>query len=302
MVLVGLCQRAQLEEELVAVRRSMIEDFLERLGRLGPGAALGGQEIEGVRQEQATVVVPVVARKPVGDRRLGRGGLQGRVGVDHPARRVEARVGDPPQADPAVVVRHVLDQPVDRVKRVAALVDVARTALLGPMGGHIDELALRHPAPAHVLVDEDVSLLAEGGRRTQVGLGTGDPVGLHAIRRPGHEDRVALGRVLGDIHRREQPHAVAHRNAVLVLRVVRLDILDALRGGVASGEDDTGHDGGEQDPTRRECDEPRHRGRASETSPYGMKTLGGAHLTRALRRFQDAADPIRSVPLLPCPS
>ena len=73
--------------------------------------------------------------------------------------------------DPAVVVRHVLDQPVDGVVGVGALVDVGRAALLGDdVRPHVDELALRHPAAAHVLVGEDVAVLAEERRRAQVGL------------------------------------------------------------------------------------------------------------------------------------
>ena len=64
-------------------------------------------------------MVPVVADEPVGDRRLRRGRLERGVGVDHAGGGVEAGIGDAPHADLAVVVGHVLDQPVDGVVGVA---------------------------------------------------------------------------------------------------------------------------------------------------------------------------------------
>ena len=150
-----------------------------------------------MRELERAVVVPVVAGEPVGDRRLRRRGLERGVGVDHAGGRVEPGVRDAPHADPAVVVGHVLEQPVDRVERVGALVDVGGAGLLRPVRPHVDELALRHPAPAHVLVDHDVALGAEERRRAEVRLVGVDAVGLNAVGRPAEHDRVALVVSLG---------------------------------------------------------------------------------------------------------
>src|SRR5207302_98247 len=79
-------------------------------------------------------------------------------------------IRDAPHADPAVVIWYVLDQPVDRVIGVRAFVDVVGAVLLRPVRPHVDELALRHPAPADVLVDDDVTLVAEERRGTEVRL------------------------------------------------------------------------------------------------------------------------------------
>ena len=51
-------------------------------------------------------------------------------------------------------------------------------------------------------------------------------------------DRIALARILGDVDRREEL-AVAHRDAVLVLRVPGLDLGEAL-GRSAAGDQDKG--------------------------------------------------------------
>ena len=123
--------------------------------------AEGREEVEGVRELERSVVVPVVAGEPVGDRGLRRGGLERGVGVDHAGGRVETRVRDAPHTDPAVVVGDVLDEPVDRVERVGALVDVGGAGLLRLVRPHVDEFTLRHPAAANILVHDDVALGAE---------------------------------------------------------------------------------------------------------------------------------------------
>ena len=58
-----------------------------------------------------------------------------------------------------------------------------RAGLLRPVRPHVDELALRHPAAAHILVDDDVAVLAEERRRAEVRLVGVDAVGLHAVGR-----------------------------------------------------------------------------------------------------------------------
>ena len=128
------------------------------------------------------------------------------------------------------------DEPLDGVPGVAALVDVGRAFLGGLVRAHIDEIPLRHPPPAHVLVDEDVTRLARQRRRAQVALVLIGPVRLHAVRRPRQEDRIPLRLVLRRVDGGEEPLAVAHGDAVLIFRVACLDLLQALCHGIAGRE------------------------------------------------------------------
>ena len=183
-----------------------------------------------MRQEERAVVMPVVAGEPIRHRGLRRGRLQCRVGIDHPGRRVEARIGDPPHADPAVVVGHVLDQPIDRVVGVRALVDVGGLLLAVAMRPHVLELALRHPSAADVLVGDDIAVAAEGRRWADVRLVGVLAIRLDPVRRAQQHHRIPMPLLLGDVDRREQPDPVAHRDAVFILGVMSLDIIDPLRG------------------------------------------------------------------------
>ena len=121
-----------------------------------------------MRQQKCAVVMPVVAGEPIGHWRLGRRRLERRVSVNHAGGRVEAGIGDAPQPDPAVVARHVFQQPVDRVKRVAALIDFFRAGLLRTVRPHVDKLTFRHVSATHILINYDVAVLAEQGRRPEV--------------------------------------------------------------------------------------------------------------------------------------
>ncbi len=222
-------------EELVAVGGAVVEARRPLRGRLGAGLAEGGVEVEGVRQEEGAVVVEVVADEPVGDRRLGRGGDERRVGVDRGHRGVEARVRDAPDPDLSVVEANALQEPLDRVPGVARLVHVLRS-LGGVEGPHVHELALRHEAAPHVLVDEDEPLLRRRVRGAHaVGVGVA-PVGRDAVGRAVEQDRIALGAtgVLRDVDGGEQLHPVAHRDAVLVLGEARPHGIGGVGGGRGS--------------------------------------------------------------------
>ena len=158
---VGVGERPHPEEEVVAVGGLVVEAGDGPLGgRLGAGSAEVGQEVEGVREPEDAVAVEVVADEPVGDGGLRRRRLERGVGAHQAARGVEPGVGDPPLADPAVVVGDVLRQPLDRVVGVGRLVDPGGVGA-GPGRAHVDELPLRHVSAADVLVGEDVAGLAE---------------------------------------------------------------------------------------------------------------------------------------------
>ena len=95
-------------------------------------------------------------------------------------------------------------------------------------------VALAHPAAAHILVDEDVAGLFKliGGAEVRGILVFA--VGADAIGRAVHQKRIrAAGGVLGHIDGGEQPLAVAHGNAELVLGVVGADVVFA---GAARGQ------------------------------------------------------------------
>ena len=193
----------------------------------------------------------VVAYEPVGDRRLGRGGVERRVGVDRGHRGVEARVRDAPDPDLAVVEADALQEPLDRVPGVARLVHVLR-ALGGVEGPHVHELALRHEAAPHVLVDEDEPLLRRRFRGAHaVGVGVA-PVGRDAVGRAVEQDRIPLGAtgVLRDVDGGEQLHPVAHRDAVLVLGEARPHGIGGVGGGRARGQGRDGGRAGEGDEKR----------------------------------------------------
>ena len=164
--------------------------------------------------------------KQIRHRRLRTGRHQRRMRIDDRRRSVEARIRDAPDAHLAVVVRHVLQQKIDRVVGVRRVVHVLRRFLVVDVRPHLQKLALAHPASAHILVDEDVAGLLELLRRPQVLRILVFAVRSDAVRSAVHQERIGTaGSVLGHIHRREQPLAVAHRNAVFVFGVVCADIV-----------------------------------------------------------------------------
>ena len=118
------------------------------------------QEAVGVGEHQHPVVMHVVAHEPIGDGSLRRDGLHGGMAAKAAHHGVEPRIGTPGESHPAVVVRDVPDQPVDRVVAVGRLVD---SALAGG-GTDVDKLPFAHVAPPHVLQDEDVAPVEVGAQ------------------------------------------------------------------------------------------------------------------------------------------
>ncbi len=117
----------------------------------------------------------------------------------------------------------ILNQPFDGVVRVGALVDVLRAALDGLVRPDDDVIAFAHVAAANVLVDEDEFLAREEFGRPEIGAVLIDAVGRHAVAGALHQDRVSLplrDDVLGDVDRREELDAIAHRDETFELVVV----------------------------------------------------------------------------------
>ena len=115
-------------------------------------------------------------------------------------------IRDAEDADAPVVVRHVLEEPVDRVVGVGALVGAFRVGGIVQRAVH-EELALAAESPADVLVDEDVPVRGEEPIVVPHRRVAGDAVwrardedGQRGVRAP----RLADARV--------EPNAVAHRD------------------------------------------------------------------------------------------
>ena len=140
---------------------------------------------------------------------------------EHAHGGVEAGIADAPLADAAIGSTDMLEQPLDGVVGVGALVHGG--AADGPLGPHVHELALGHHPSAHILVDEDETLILEGSGRAQLrheGLLT---VGVHTVGRALQEDGVGAVGVPRRVDGREEVHAIPHGDERLALGVVVLD-------------------------------------------------------------------------------
>ena len=111
-------------------------------------------------------------RRPIGDPFANRSWFQNllcqpivgdecRMRVDHAGTGIEPRIRDPGHSDFAVVAWNMLDQPVDGVERVRALINVLWSFLDCQMRSHVHELPFGHPAPSDILRHEDIAGLAE---------------------------------------------------------------------------------------------------------------------------------------------
>src|SRR5579859_2003142 len=77
--------------------------------------------------------------------------------IDHSHGDKKAVVGNAVEADPAVVVRNMFYEPVDRVVGVRAFVDAFRVARI-VQGAKHDELTLGTITAANILKHEDVTI------------------------------------------------------------------------------------------------------------------------------------------------
>lgn len=105
---------------------------------------------------------------------------------------VEPRIGTPGESHPAVVVRDVPDQPVDRVVAVGRLVGL--TAAGGP---DMLEVALAHIAPPDILHDDDIAAVDVAAqiaflKPLREASGT---IGPAAVRRTKNDDGGFAGRL-----------------------------------------------------------------------------------------------------------
>ena len=114
-----------------------------------------------MREIERAVVMEIVPHEPIRNRRLRRHGLQRRMRIDHAGRRIKSRIGDPPHADFAVVVRDILDQPVDRVVGIGRFIDIPGPFLVGIVRSHVDELAFGHHRAPHILIGKNEAFFGQ---------------------------------------------------------------------------------------------------------------------------------------------
>src|SRR3954471_20655614 len=113
--------------------------------------------------------------------------------ADHSHRHFPPRPRNAPQSRASIVVRDVLHEPVDRVVGVRALVGLARALLDRTM---MNELALGTETPAHVLIDDDVSLFREPDVRSDHRRVLVGSIGWDTVSGAGDEQRISLRLIL----------------------------------------------------------------------------------------------------------
>ena len=163
--------------------------------------------LERIALAQRTVAVIVVVHPLVDRRRLLAHGLEGRMRVQQRQRGGQPVVRHAVHAHLAVVVRHMLYQPVDAVVRVGRLVGGGRVRQID-LRAELED-PLRFEPPPQVLDHEDVAVLRQllQARRHLFRW-----LVRHTVRRPAEQDRQRSG-LPG---RREddglEPDAVTHGN------------------------------------------------------------------------------------------
>ena len=209
------------QEELVSVGRAVIEGhglLTERVLELLPEEV---EEAEVVSQQERAAMQCVVAVEHVGHRGLRRNSLQCRMRIDHAHGREKAGVRDAVHAHVAVVVAHVLDQPLDGIPGVGALVGVLRAGLGRLVRADVNKGALGGKATTHILAHEDELLAHQPVTEARIAAGI-NRVRLEVVWGPPQEDGVLAG-LLRRVDSGEKSHAVAHRNAHLALGVIGLE-------------------------------------------------------------------------------
>jgi len=171
-------------------------------------------------------VVPVIADPGVdhGVHRNSR--LECRMRIEQRHEREEPVVRNAGDADAAVVIGHVLHQPVDGVPGVGRMIDAAAVERASERQIH-DVVAFRAVLTADVLVnthiavaDQRLVVLAHRHRHQRARDLPGVGAFLDVVRRARQHDGHRLAGALRDQDHREQLDAVAHRDHLFTARVV----------------------------------------------------------------------------------
>ena len=194
---------AEFEEEPVIVLHRPLERRGAFARRRRTRYAVARVERERVELEKRSVVMPVIAQEPVGDRGLRGDGLERRVGARDRRGGVKTWVGDAENPDAPVVALDVLDEPVDRIVRIGRFIDVGGAWRPGQLRPDVLEGALAHVAAAHVLEHQDVPVLEHVAKGADLARELVHPGGLGVVRSAVDEDGVGPARVLRYVDRRE---------------------------------------------------------------------------------------------------
>lgn len=169
-----------------------------------------------------------VIKEPIGDRSLWRYSLECRMRVDCACGSIKAWVRNPPLANVSIVSRQRLDQVLDRIVRIGALVDAAdRSGHLGYMRSHIDELPTTHVPTSNILENKDVSVSLKLGTWAETSF-----VGAQAIRSDtigcaAQENGILFRgvRIVRSVDACKKLDSITHPDPNLGLRVVGSDVV-----------------------------------------------------------------------------
>ena len=177
-------KRSHRQIKIVAIVCAIVE-VVPRLRRIFESRARLEKCVEAeIRlKHKRTVVVRVVTHIKVRYGSLRRARFQCRMRVRHPGRRIKSRIRNPVNSGLAIVVGNVFQEPVDRIVRVGALVDVLRPLFYFLMRRHFDELAFALKTAANVLVNKNEAVRNEASRRAKMFWIIIRPVWADAVRR-----------------------------------------------------------------------------------------------------------------------
>jgi hypothetical protein len=111
-----------------------------------------------------------------------------------------------------------------RVPCVGTLIGIFWAIVVRLVRGHVNKDTFGHVAATHILINENEGFLFCGYGRAHLRLVVVRAVRSDVVRGSLHDDRIRLGRILGNVDRRKQTYAIAHGNSVLVFGVVRQSV------------------------------------------------------------------------------
>src|SRR5438045_35089 len=115
------------------------------------------------------------------------------MGIDRADARIESGIGDTPQPDASVVVGNILDEILDRIVGVGALIYIVRLQGIDEERAIIDEDAFRFAHTAYILIGKDVAVVDELARATRTVSIRVRSVWASAIGRTFQEDGMLTG-------------------------------------------------------------------------------------------------------------
>ena len=220
--------RASLEIKLVVVRCPGIERDHPFSIDCADGILLRKEicvEAKVGREHECATMIGIIAHKKICHRCLGTGCLDGWMRINDARGGVETGIGNAPDADLPIVIRHMLQKIFNRVIHVRGVVDILRGRLVVDVRTHLDKLALRLVSAAHILIDKDVTGLLKFVRRAKALLVLIFTIRGDRIGRAIHHDRIGDRHVFRHVDGRKQLDPVTHRDPVFILCVVCLYVV-----------------------------------------------------------------------------